>query len=195
MWCVVQTLGSHLGSQWQSAVFSVSEGAGLSCAHGFQAGIGCRLQGRSLRRGLEEAALIRTFLQTLMSIPRSHLHRHHQAEGPVLLPCAPSASSLSFLFTGTDRTLVGLTSWPAASFWTRVINVFSWLPLPSPALFYLSFWITGRPRRRLCHLPIASPASSFQLLSALTCPKHPDGCALTGLITWGVPSPSLSDKH
>ena len=55
---------------------------------------------------------------------------------------------------------------PTASFWTWII-VFSWLPPPSPALFYLSFWMTGRPRGRLCHLPITSPASSFQFPSPL----------------------------
>jgi len=76
MWCAVQTLGPHLGSQWQSVILSVSEGAGLPRTHGFQAGIGCRLQSRSLRQGLEEeAALIRTLLQTLKFTPRSHLHR------------------------------------------------------------------------------------------------------------------------
>ena len=74
MWCVVQTLRSHLGSQQQPEILNVSDGVGLSCTHSFQTGRGCRLQSRSLRRGLEqEAALIRIFLQTLMSVPCSHL--------------------------------------------------------------------------------------------------------------------------
>lgn len=117
----------------------------------------------------------------------------------MLLPCAPLPPLLSPPSSqawrdpsGTD-TLASelLFREPAASFWTW-ITVFSWLPPPSPALSYLSFWMTERPRGRLCHLPITSPASSFQLPSPLTCPKHPAGCAPTGFITQGVPSPSVS---